>query len=65
MAPETQMRIIAKLPDGSVENLIWLRNAGTEWKRSFYFRQPMTLPKGTVIAVDAGAAVILTAKPGA
>jgi hypothetical protein len=65
MAPETQMRIIAKLPDGSVENLIWLRNAGTEWKRSFYFRQPMTLPKGTVIVVDAGAAVILTGKPGA
>jgi hypothetical protein len=65
MAPQTQMRIIAKLPDGSVENLIWLRNTGMEWKRSFYFREPMTLPKGTVIAVDAGAAVILTGKPGA
>jgi hypothetical protein len=65
MAPKTQMRIIAKLPDGSVENLIWLRNTRTEWKRSFYFREPMTLPKGTVVAVDAGAAVILTGKPGA
>jgi hypothetical protein len=64
MAPETQMRIIAKLPDGSVENLIWLRNTRTEWKRAFYFREPVALPKGTLIAVDSGAAIILTAKPG-
>jgi len=61
MTPGAQMRIIARLPDGSVQNLIWLRNTATEWKRAFFFRQPLALPKGTLIAVDSGAALILTA----
>ncbi len=65
MAPGTQMRVIARLPDGSIQNLIWLRNTGSEWKRAFYFRRPMALPKGTLIAIDSGAALILTGKPGA
>jgi hypothetical protein len=65
MQPGASLQIIARLPDGSIENLLWLRNTRTEWKRSFAFRQPLTLPKGTLIAVrpDA-AALILTAKPG-
>lgn len=62
MAPGTQMRIVARLPDGTVLNLIWLRNTSAEWKRAFCFREPVSLPKGTLIAVDSGAAVILTAK---
>lgn len=65
LKPGASMQVIAKLPDGSVENLLWLRNTRAEWKRSFYFRSPVTLPKGTLIAVysEAGA-VILTGKPG-
>src|ERR1700730_17881044 len=39
------IHIIAKLPDGSVENLLLLRNTRTEWDRVFYFRQPIMLPK--------------------
>lgn len=65
MEPGTQMRIVARLPDGRVENLIWLRNSATEWKRVFYFRRPLALPKGTLIAVDSGEAVILSGKPAA
>jgi len=65
MQPDTSMQIIARLPDGSVENLLWLRNHRTEWNRSFYFREPLTLPKGTLMAVRPGAsAVIITGKPG-
>ena len=65
MQLNARMQIIARLPDGSVENLLWLRNHRTEWKRSFYFREAVTLPKGTLIAVHpSGAAVILTGKPG-
>jgi len=65
MQSNTSMQIIARLPDGSVENLLWLRNHRTEWKRSFYFREPLTLPKGTLVAVRPSAAVvILTGKPG-
>jgi hypothetical protein len=65
MQPNATLQIMAKLPDGRVENLLWLRNNRTEWKRSFYFREPLTLPKGTLIAVrPSAAAVILTGKPG-
>src|SRR5437762_3447133 len=65
MQPGATMQIIARLPDGSVENLLWLRNTRTEWKRPFYFREPLALPKGTLIAVHPNSvAVILTGKPG-
>jgi hypothetical protein len=65
MPAGASMQIVARLPDASVENLIWLRNSRTEWNRAFYFRQPMVLPKGTLIAVhSSAAAVILTGKPG-
>ena len=59
-----EMQIVARLPDGSVENLLWLRNSRAEWKQTFYFAQPMVLPKGTLIAVYSGVpAVILTGEP--
>src|SRR5262249_4132969 len=65
MPPGASIQIMARLPDGSVRNLLWLRNHRTEWKQSFYFRDPLTLPKGTQIAVrPSAAAVILTGKPG-
>ena len=59
-----EMQIVARLPDGSIQNLLWLRNSRAEWKQTFYFRQPMVLPKGTLIAVHASVpAVILTGEP--
>jgi hypothetical protein len=61
MPAGTSMQIIAKLPDGSVENMLWLRNTRTEWDRAFYFRQPVLLPKGTLISVHSSVpAAILT-----
>ncbi len=61
MPAGASMQIVAKLPDGTVENLLWLRNTRTEWDRLFYFRQPVTLPKGTLITVHSSVpAVILT-----
>jgi hypothetical protein len=61
MAAGASMQIVARLPDGTVENLLWLRNTRTEWNRAFYFRQPIMLPKGTLIAVHSSTpAVILT-----
>jgi hypothetical protein len=64
IAPEempagASMQIIAKLPDGSVENLLWLRNTRTEWDRAFYFRQPIALPKGTLIAVHSSVPALI------
>ena len=64
MPPGASMQIVARLPDGTVENLLWLRNTKSEWNRAFYFRQPLTLPKGTLIAVHSDvAALILTGQP--
>jgi hypothetical protein len=61
MAAGASMQVIARLPDGSVQNLFWLHNTRREWDRAFYFRQPMTLPKGTLLAVHSSVpAVILT-----
>ena len=65
MPADASMQIVAQLPDGRIENLLWLRNTGAEWKHAFYFRQPVRLPKGTLIAVHADVpALILTGKPG-
>ena len=59
-----EMQIVARLPDGSVENLLWLRNSRAEWKQTFYFAQPKVLPKGTLIAVNSSVpAVLLTGEP--
>jgi hypothetical protein len=49
------MEVTASLPDGGVERLIWLRNYREEWTRTYWFREPMRLPKGTRIVVDATA----------
>ena len=55
------MEVTAYLPDGEVARLIWLRNYREEWTRTYWFRDPVRLPNGTRIVVDAtapGAAVI-------
>src|SRR5260370_26519469 len=62
MSPGESMQIIARLPDGRVENLLWLRNTRKEWERVFQFREPIALPKGTLLSVHSGKAVLLTAE---
>ena len=57
----SSMEVTAYKPDGSVEHLIWLRNYREEWTRTYWFREPLRLPAGTKVVVDArapGAAVI-------
>lgn len=61
LANGASMEVTAYKPDGSVEHLIWLRNYREEWTRTYRFRDPVRLPAGTRIVVDAtapGAAVI-------
>jgi hypothetical protein len=55
------MEVTAYEPDGSVEHLIWLRNYRKAWTRTYWFRDPISLPAGTRIVVDAlagGSAVV-------
>lgn len=43
------MQIVAALPDGRVEPLVWLYEYRNSFKHPFLFRRPLALPAGTVI----------------
>jgi hypothetical protein len=49
VAANQSIRIIAALPDGSVEPLIWLHQYDPRYTHPFLFRKPVRLPAGTVI----------------
>jgi len=54
------MRILAKLPDGSIEPLVWLYEYKSQYKHAFLLRKPLALPAGTIIrGVPPGASIIL------
>ena len=54
------LKIVAKLPDGSIEPLLWLYEYKAQYKHAFLLRKPLALPRGTVIqGVPSGATVIL------
>jgi hypothetical protein len=53
-------QIIAELPDGSIEPLLWLSQYKPKFGHPFLLRTPIQLPKGTVIrGVPKDASVIL------
>lgn len=55
-----RLRIVAHLPDGSVEPLLWLYEYKAEYRHAFLLRKPLTLPAGTIIrGVPPGATLIL------
>ena len=43
------IEVKAKLPDGSSQVLLWIRQFREEWQTSYIFRQPLTLPEGSVV----------------
>lgn len=42
-------RIMAHLPDGRIQPLVWLYQYSAKSTRVFFFRKPLALPAGTVI----------------
>jgi hypothetical protein len=57
-------RLTARRPDGSVEPLLWLHNYKRQWNRTFSYREPVLLPKGTILEMSEAMPVILiTAEP--
>jgi hypothetical protein len=53
-------QIMAELPDGSIEPLVWLHNYSSEFAHPFLLQTPLLLPKGTVIrGVPPGASIAL------
>jgi hypothetical protein len=47
------MQATAYRPDGSEEVLIWRRGYQFDWEPTYYFRQLVSLPKGTRVDVVA------------
>jgi hypothetical protein len=52
LASAGDVKITAERPDGSVEPLLWLRDYDAKWKRTFLYRKPVSLGKGTRIIAD-------------
>lgn len=46
------MKIDARLPDGSVTHLIWIKDWDFNWQGQYRFAQPVKLPKGTRIELE-------------
>ena len=58
------IRIVAALPGGAVQPLVWLHGYDDRFAHPFLFRQPVTLPAGTVIrGVPADATVSMITLP--
>jgi hypothetical protein len=54
------MRIVALLPDGHIEPLLWLYEYDERFPHPFLLRKPLTLPAGTRIqGVPSEASVFL------
>lgn len=47
------MQATAYRPDGTQEVLIWARGYQSDWEPTYFFKQPVVLPKGTRIEVIA------------
>jgi len=48
-----QMKVTATLPDGSTKPMIWIKDWDFNWQGQYRFKQPMVLPAGTRIDMEA------------
>lgn len=49
VADKASFQVTALLPDGSLQPLLWIRGYKAAWGHPFLLRNPLDLPKGTVI----------------
>jgi hypothetical protein len=50
--PVASARITATFPDGHVEPLLWLFHYDPKWPQIFRFREPVSLPSGSIVEAD-------------
>ncbi len=48
-----EMKVVALAPDGKTIPLIWIKDWDFNWQGLYQYRSPVTLPKGSVIKLDA------------
>jgi hypothetical protein len=56
--PAGPVEVAAVLPDGQVRRLIWVRTFRPEWNRTYWFRNPQRLPKGSRLVVSGAGATL-------
>lgn len=44
-----EVKLWASLPNGNKVPLIWIKNWDFNWQRTYWYREPIALPKGTVV----------------
>jgi hypothetical protein len=42
-------KIVARRPDGTIEPMLWLLGYQDKWRRTYVYKQPVSLPAGTVV----------------
>ena len=48
-----EMKVVAESPDGRPIPLIWIKDWDFNWQGQYQYKEPVNLPKGTVIKLDA------------
>jgi hypothetical protein len=48
-----EVKVTAVRPDGATEPMVWITDWDFNWQEVYYFEKPVTLPKGTVIKLEA------------
>ncbi len=60
VTPNASFQVTAELPDGSIQPLLWLQPFKAAYSHAFWFRNPLSLPRGTVIrGIEPGSAIEL------
>jgi peroxiredoxin len=47
------MSVVATLPDGTKQDLVVIKDWDFNWQETYQFREPMTLPRGTRVRLEA------------
>ena len=58
------IRVIAALPDGTEEPLIWFYYYSPKFAHTYFFRKPLRLPAGTKIITSIPGATVALIEPG-
>ena len=48
----TDMKVHARLPDGSVKPLVWIKDWDFNWQGQYRYKEPIHLPKGTKVELE-------------
>src|SRR5262249_50746444 len=46
-----EMKVTATLPDGAEKPLIWINDWDFNWQATYFYKDPVALPKGTKISL--------------